>query len=84
MAEFSVIPASQAPPMPRKKTASARRMAQYEGYVLTLKGGSVGKLVPERAETPRALLMRINRASRRAGRAIDAWQADGVVYFRPC
>jgi hypothetical protein len=82
MAEFSVISASQAPPMPHKKTPIARRMAQYEGYVLTLKCGSAGKLVPERAETPRALLVRIRRAAGRVGRPVEAWQADGVVYFR--
>jgi len=82
MAEFSVIPSSQAPPMPYKKTAIARRMAQYESYVLTLKSGSAGKLVPERAETPRALLIRIRRAATRVGKPIHAWQADGVVYFR--
>ena len=82
MAAFSVIPASQAPPMPRKKTTIARRMAQYEGYVLTLKSGSVGRLAPERAETPRALLTRIGRAASRVGKPIDAWQAEGVVYFR--
>jgi hypothetical protein len=83
MAEFSVIPSSQAPPKPATNTTLARRKAQYEGYVLSLKGGSVGKLVPERAETPRALLVRIGRAATRVGKPIEAWQADGVVYFRP-
>jgi hypothetical protein len=82
MAEFTIISASHAPPMPHKKTPIARRMAQYEGYVLTLKSGSAGKLVPERAETPLAILMRIRRAARRVGRPVEAWQGDRVVYFR--
>jgi len=83
MAEFTIIPAKEAPrPMAVGNAYLARRMLEYERYVAELGRGDVGKLKPAPHETARALILRIARAGNRIGKPVQAWQADGAVYFR--
>lgn len=82
MATFTVLDASKAPKAPAKRSPLAARMAEYERYTTAIKGGQVGKLVPALGETTRSVAVRISRAGKRIGRAVDAWVVDGVVYFR--
>ncbi len=58
-------------------------MAEYERYVTAPRKGQVGKLVPAGTETSRAVAVRVTRAGKRAGRAMETWVLDGVVYFKP-
>ena len=58
------------------------RMGEYEGFLTAVKKGHVGKLAPSPGETARGLVLRIKRAGTRVGKDLDAWVADGVVYFR--
>ena len=57
-------------------------MAEYESFVNGVKKGQVGKLSPSAGETARGVALRITRAGTRIGRSVDAWVADGVVYFK--
>ena len=57
-------------------------MVEYESFVNGVKKGQVGKLSPSADETPRGVALRISRAGKRIGRSVDAWVADGVVYFK--
>jgi hypothetical protein len=57
-------------------------MAQYEGFLAGVKKGQVGTLTPEANETVRGVALRISRAGKRVGTAVDAWAVDGVVYFK--
>jgi hypothetical protein len=83
MADFSVIKESDAPRPTRQTGRLAARMREYEKYVHDSVGtGKVGKLAPSRSETPRGLALRISRAAKRSGRAIDTWVVDNVVYFK--
>jgi hypothetical protein len=83
MAEFTIIPEKEAP-RPRAVGSAhlARRMLEYERYVAELRPGDVGKLKPGPHETSRALILRIDRAGNRIGKPVQAWQADGAVYYR--
>lgn len=83
MATFSVIDESRAPRPTRRGSSLAARMAEYERYVSAPRSGQVGKLVPAAPETSRSVAVRVTRAGKRAGRAIETWVADGVVYFKP-
>ena len=56
-------------------------MAEYEGFVNSMKKGTVGKLSPSSAETARAVAVRVSRAGKRLGRSVDVWVVDGVGYF---
>jgi len=83
MAEFTIIPAKEAPrPTAVGNAHLARRMLEYEGYVAELRPGVVGKLQPGLHETTRALVLRIVRAGNRLEKPVQAWQADGTVYFQ--
>ena len=82
MATFTVLEASKAPPAPAKRSPLAARMAEYERYAAGVKSGQVGKLAPTGGESTRAVAVRISRAGKRIGQAIDAWVADGAVYFK--
>jgi hypothetical protein len=82
MATLSMIDASQAPQQRRQRGRLAARMAEYEGFVNGVKKGQVGKLSPSAGETARGLAVRISRAGKRLGKAMDAWVVDGAVYFK--
>lgn len=82
MATFTVLEASKAPAAPAKRSPLAARMAEYERYAAGVKIGQVGKLVPSGGESTRAIAVRVSRAGKRIGKAIEAWVDDGVVYFR--
>ena len=82
MAIFSVSDESLAPPQ-RTRGRLAARSAEYDGFVRRVKKGEVGKLSPSPGETTRGLVLRIARAGKRVGKAVDAWTVDGVVYFKP-
>ena len=82
MATFSVIDAGKAPPKPRPAGPSKVRMTEYEGFLDRVKKGQVGKLIPAARDTPRGVAVRISRAGKRVGKAVDAWVVDGVVYFK--
>ncbi|MEO6044868.1 MAG: hypothetical protein ABIQ47_13260 [Tepidiformaceae bacterium] len=82
MATFIVLDASKAPKAPPKRSPLAARMAEYERYAVGVKGGQVGKLVPTGGESTRSVAVRISRAGNRIGRSVDAWVADGAVYFK--
>ena len=82
MATFSVIDAGKAPAEPRPAGPWKVRMAEYEGFLDRVKKGQVGKLTPAARETPRGVAVRISRAGKRVGKAVDAWVVDGVVYFK--
>jgi hypothetical protein len=81
MADFAVIDAAKAP-RPHRPNVLAKRMAEYEGYVLAVKKGQVGRLAPSVGETARGLALRIGRAARRVGKRVTSWVADDVLYFR--
>ncbi len=83
MAEFAVVKASQAPRRPTIPARLRARMAEYEVYVVSVKKGQAGKLVPDDDETSRAVAVRVTRAARRRAKPMDVWTADGAVYFRP-
>ncbi len=83
MAEFKVIKATSAPPPPRSPARLKARMADYEQYVEQVKVGQVGRLAPAAGESPRGVALRISRAGTRLGKPVQAWVADGGVYFRP-
>jgi hypothetical protein len=57
-------------------------MAEYEGYVASLKKGQAGRLIPSDGESPRAVALRVTRAAQRLARPMDVWVLDGAVYFR--
>ena len=82
MATFTVIDAGKAPRPARTPTSLAKRMEEYNEYANSVKKGQVGKLAPEQGETARALALRISRAGRRGGKAVETWIVDDVVYFR--
>jgi len=83
MATFSTIDAAKAPPRPGTPSVLRHRMAEYEGYVLGVKPGQAGKLVPSRGESPNAVSRRVLSAAKRLGRSVSAWRdADGTVYFK--
>lgn len=83
MATFSTIRETEAPIRPRTAGRLAERMRRYEQYVTEVGRGKVGRLEPERGESPRGVALRINRAARRIGREVHTWVVDGVVYFKP-
>ena len=83
MATFTVIDAAQAPAQPKTGTSRLlKRMAEYEGYVNSMKPGKVGKLELSPGETMRGVGLRVSRAGKRLGRSVDVWYGDGVVYFK--
>ena len=82
MATFSVIDAGKAPAQPQPAGPSKVRMAEYEGFLARVKKGHVGKLTPAGRDTPHGVALRIRRAGKRVGKAVDAWVVDGVVYFK--
>lgn len=82
MAEFAVIKRSEAPRRPTTPGPLRSRMAEYEGYVASLKKGQAGKLVPAGDESLRAVALRVSRAGQRLARPIEVWTVDGAVYFR--
>lgn len=82
MAKFSKIPESQAPAPTRQSGRLAARMREYEEYVLSLKAGEVGRLVPEATETARGLALRVGRAASRIGRKTRTWLDKNIVYFK--
>jgi hypothetical protein len=83
MAEFTIIPAKEAPrPRAVGNAHIARRMREYERYVAELGPADVGKLRPGMHETARSLVLRITRAGNRIRTPVQAWQAEGAVYFR--
>jgi hypothetical protein len=57
-------------------------MAEYEGYVASLKKGQAGKLVADGDESLRAIMLRVTRAGNRVSKPVEAWAVDGAVYFR--
>lgn len=81
MAEFSVIDVARAPQPKKTPRSLARRMAEYDAYVSSVKKGQVGKLSPSAGESPRAVAVRVSRAGKRLGHSIDVWVVDGAVYF---
>ena len=84
MAQFAVIDRAKAPAQPvRPNGTSQNRMRQYETYVLGIKKGQAGRLVPTEPETSRGIAHRVTRAAKRAGASIETWVADGAVYFAP-
>jgi hypothetical protein len=82
MAEFSVIDVARAPRPRTTPNSLVRRMVEYDGYVLSVKKGQVGKLTPGSGETARGVAYRVFRSGKRLGKAIDAWMLDDVVYFK--
>ena len=82
MATFTVIDAAQAPRPLKQSGRLVKRMAEYEGYLNSMKPGKVGKLSPASGETPRGVANRVSRAGKRLGRSVNVWAADGVVYFK--
>ena len=84
MAKFVKIKRSAAPNTNRSgpKLLQAR-MREYDGYVnqiAQLDEDEAVKLVPEKDETPRSLLLRLARAARRNGVSIQATEEEGVVF----
>lgn len=75
-----MIKASSAPKRPAPR--GHLRMRQYEDYVMGLKSGQVGKLVPAAGESVRGEGLRVTRAGKRTGKLITAWVGDGAVYFK--
>jgi len=83
MADFSVIKDSEAPRPARQTGRLAARMREYEKHVHDSVGaGRTGKLIPSANETPRGVALRISRAAKRSGKAIDTWVVDNTVYFK--
>lgn len=77
MADFSVVKQAAAPRRPANAPNRLNsRMAQYEGYVASLKKGEVGRLAPDTNETARELLPRVTRAGQRISRPVEAWTVD--------
>ena len=58
------------------------RMAEYEGFVTSVKRSEAGKLIPDEGESARGVALRVSLAGKRVGKAVAAWVVDGVVYFR--
>lgn len=81
MAEFSVIKEADAPKRAQASGRLKSRMAEYEGYVTSVRRGQVGRIAPGPAESARGIALRVSRAARRAGRTAETWTSDGVVYF---
>ncbi len=81
MAQFSVVKESEAPRPSRQTGRLAVRMREYETYVSQVSGGKVGKLSPAAGESARGVALRVSRAGKRAGKNINTWVVDGVVYF---
>jgi hypothetical protein len=82
MAEFSVVKESEAPKPARQTGRLAARMREYEGYVANVGAGKVGRLVPGSNETGRGVALRVSRAAKRAGKSINTWVVNDVVYFQ--
>ena len=81
MAEFSVVKEADAPRPARQTGRLALRMREYEKYIDQVKSGQVGKLSPSRGESPRGVALRVSRAGKRIGKAVNTWVVDGIVYF---
>lgn len=82
MATLVVIPSTEAPRPPRPVRAHDLSMKAFEDYLMQVKAGKVGRLVPnEEGETPRGLSLRVNRAARRMNKTVNTWVVEGVVYF---
>jgi hypothetical protein len=56
-------------------------MREYEKYIEQVRSNQVGKLTPSRGESPRGVALRVSRAGKRAGKSVNTWVVDGVVYF---
>ena len=82
MATFSVINADKAPARPWSTGRLKHRMAEYEGFVLGIRDGQVGKLTPAEGETARAVATRVSRAGTRVRKNVHTWEVEGVVYFK--
>ena len=83
MATFTKVKETDAPARPRTAGRLAERMRLFESYIGEVGRAQVGRLVPEDGESARGVALRINRAARRAGKTIESWIVDDVVYFRP-
>ena len=84
MAQFAVIDRAKAPAPPaRPSGTSQKRMRQYETYILGIKKGQAGRLVPTEPETSRGVVHRVTRAATRLGVSVETWVVDGAVYFAP-
>lgn len=83
MAQLTVIEVADAPKRPTTPKGLRDRMAQYENYVMGVKKGQVGKLIPSDGESSRAVAVRVSRAGKRIRRPLDVWSVGGAVYFRP-
>jgi hypothetical protein len=81
VADFSVVKESDAPRPARQTGRLAARMREYEKYVDSVSSGKVGKLVPAKGESPRGIALRVSRAGKRAGKNVNTWVVDDVVYF---
>ena len=83
MATLTVIDEATAPKKPSAGTgANRRRQAEYDAYLKVVTTGKVGRLQPSSTETTRALAARIARAASRAGKSVESWAVDGVLYFK--
>lgn len=81
MAQFTVIKASDAPAPTKQSGRLNVRMREYEGFVVGVGAGKVGKLAPSAGETVRGVALRVSRAAKRANRSATTWIVDGAVYF---
>ena len=83
MADFSVIDARNAPAKgPKVPRPLLVRRAEYESYVLALKKGEVGKIIPAEGETARGISSRLVFAGRRTGKLVQRWIIHNAGYFK--
>jgi hypothetical protein len=82
LATFIVIPAASAPKPVKTGGQLASRMREFDSYIAAVKSGQVGKLAPSASETARGISLRVARAAKRQGKAVETWVADSVVYFK--
>jgi len=79
---FTIIDEAEAPAIPTKAPGRLEhRKREYEEYISRVHRGFVGRMTPTGTDTPRGIALRVARAGKRTGTAIQTWVVDNAVYF---
>lgn len=81
MPKFTVRKPGEVPQNTRVSKAVRERQLAYEEYITSV-GDQVGELELDPSEDIRSTKVRLTRAASRLGVSINAWDANGKVYFR--
>ena len=75
---YTIIARQEAPARPPERVR--RRIAGIDTLVGSLEVGKVARIELGEDEKPRVAIEQLFRTASRAGKLVDVWEADGVLY----